>query len=374
MDKKGTFEELAKAFELKTLPESEVEISGDVPAEVVGQYKDAALLEIASQLDLPGFRKGHVPPDVALKRVGEVAALEEAVELFVKDFYPELLDLKKVDAVGRPDIRITKLAPGNPIGLTIRAAVYPEVNLPKNWKSLEKDIKLEEAEPATEDEIKQTIDSLLKSRAVPPTKTVDDTGAPSAADAEGAPVQLPELTDEFAQSIGAFKTVDELKAQIAKGIGEEKQARAKDARRAKIIDKLLEETTVAVPAIFVESELDKIINQMREDVTRFGITYEDYLKQSSKTEEGVRNDFREQAKKRAKLQLTLNKIATDEKIEADKEAVDTEMQHALQHFPDANHALLRIHIETVLRNEKTLQLLEGIASPKNEVEAHNHAH
>src|SRR6266404_1905824 len=168
MNISGKFEELAKTFALKELPESEVEITGDVPAEVVAEYKDAALMHIAGELDLPGFRVGHVPPEVAAKKVGDIAVLEESVELFVKDFYPELVELKKIEAVGRPDIRITKLAPGNPVSLVIRAAVYPVVNIPKNWKEIEKDIKLEEAQPATEDEIKQTIDSLLKSRAVPP--------------------------------------------------------------------------------------------------------------------------------------------------------------------------------------------------------------
>jgi FKBP-type peptidyl-prolyl cis-trans isomerase (trigger factor) len=369
MNKAGKFEELAKNFALKELPESEVEITGDVPAEVVSDYRDAALMHIAGELDLPGFRKGHVPPETAAKKVGELAVLEESVELFVKDFYPELVEIKKLEAVGRPDIRITKLAPGNPVSLVIRAAVYPVVNLPKNWKIIEKDIKLDEALPATDAEVQQTIDSLLKSRAVPPTLTEAEV-----AEGKKAEAILPELTDEFAKSLGAFTSVEHLKEQIKKGIGEEKVRAAKDARRAKIIDELLKETTVAVPAVFVESELDKIMSQMQEDVARFGMTFEDYLKQSSKTEESVRNDFREQAGKRAKLQLTLNKIATDEKIEADKEEVDAEMKHAIEHFPDANMALLRIHIETVLRNEKTLQLLEGNQNPKNEPAKHGHAH
>jgi trigger factor len=116
---------------------------------------------------------------------------------------------------------------------------------------------------------------------------------------------------------------------------------------------------VAVPRIFIESEQDKIIAQMKEDVSRFGLSYEDYLKRINKTEEALRNEFREQAAKRAKLQLALNKIAEVEKMEADKEAVDTEMKHALEHFPAASPELLRIHIETVLRNEKILQLLES---------------
>ena len=367
--RKMKFEELAKTFALKELPESEVEITGEVPAEAVADYKDTALMHIAGELDLPGFRKGHVPPDVAAKKVGELAVLEECVELFVKDFYPELVEIKKLEAVGRPDIRITKLAPGQPVSLVIRAAVYPVVNLPKNYKEIEKNIPLEEAQPATDAEVQQTIDSLLKSRAVPPTLTEAEVAEGKKADAI-----LPELTDEFAKSIGAFTSVEHLKEQIKKGIGEEKVRAAKDARRAKIIDELLKETTVAVPAVFIDSELDKIMSQMQEDVARFGMTFDDYLKQSSKTEEGIRNDFREQAAKRAKLQLTLNKIATDEKIEADKEEADAEMKHAIEHFPDANLALLRIHIETVLRNEKTLQLLEGNPNPKNEHVEHNHEH
>src|SRR5271154_780191 len=107
-------------------------------------------------MELPGFRVGHVPPDVAAKKVGEMAVLEECVELFVKDFYPELVELKKIEAVGRPDIRITKLASGQPISLVIRAAVYPVVNLPKNYKEIEKGIKLEESLPATDAEVQQT--------------------------------------------------------------------------------------------------------------------------------------------------------------------------------------------------------------------------
>jgi trigger factor len=234
------FEELAKAFALKELPESEVEITGDVPADMINEYKDAALTHIAGELDLPGFRVGHVPTDVALKKVGELTVLEEAVELFVKDFYPELVELKKIEAVGRPDIRITKLAPGQAVSLVIVAAVYPVVTLPKNWKEIEKGIALEEAQPATDEEVKQTIDSLLKSRAVPPTLTEDEVKEGKKAEAI-----LPELTDEFAKSLGAFESVDKLKEQIKKGIGEEKQRTAKDARRAKIIEALVAETVVA---------------------------------------------------------------------------------------------------------------------------------
>ncbi len=353
-----SLEEIAKSFAFKKLPDSEAEMSGEVPADTLAPYRERALTHLAEHIELPGFRPGHVPAEMALKKVGETAVLEEAVEMLMQDLYPALIDAHKPDAVGRPEIRITKLAPGNPVGLTVRVALYPEVTLPKDWKKTGEKISLDTAEPATDEEVEKTIESLRQSR-----KVKKDDGTE----------ELPELTDDFAKSLGAFQTVEELKTQIKKGIGEEKERAAKDARRSKIIDALLDKTTVEVPRIFVESELEKILAQMREDIGRMGLKFEDYLKHVNKTEEAVRDEFRDQAKKRAKLQLTLNKIAEAEKIEADKEAVEAEIKHAMEHFPDANPELVRVHIETVLKNEKVLRMLEGDTTPVTAA-PHDHNH
>lgn len=350
------FEELAKSFSLKNLPESEVELTGEAPYEVVAPYRDAALVHIAEHLEMPGFRPGKVPASMALQKVGEVAVLEEAVELFVKDFYPELVEVLKLDAVGRPDIRITKLAPDNPVGLVIRTNLYPQVEVPALWKKLHEEVALEAAPEATDEEVAQTLETLQKNVAASKTQSENQI-----LDAEGKPIPppLPPLDDAFAKTVGAFETLAQLKEQVKKGIGEEKQRAARDKRRGQLVEKLLDITPLAVPKIFIESELEKMLAQMREDVSRFGMSWEQYLEQVSKSEEAIRNDFREQATKRAKLQLILNKLAEDEKIEADEKAVEEEMSHALEHFPEAKPGLLRIHIETVLRNEKILKLLEG---------------
>jgi FKBP-type peptidyl-prolyl cis-trans isomerase (trigger factor) len=340
-DKK--FEDIAKQFALKALPDSEVELSGDIPYAAIEPYKAQALKHLAEHLELPGFRPGKVPQEVALKKIGELSVLEEATELFVKDFYIELIEARKVEAVGRPNIAITKLAAGNPVGLVVRVSVYPQVALPKDWKSIGKAIPLDEAAPATDEEIQKTIEDLQKSRA---TK-----------DQDGKEV-VPELNDEFAKSLGAFDTTDALKEQIRKGITEEKARVARDKRRSAIIEALSDKAALEVPAIFIESELQKILAQMREDIERMGMQMDDYLKRTGRTEEDIKNEFRDQARKRAKLQLLLNKIAEEEKLEADQTAVDAEMKHALEHFPDAKPDLVRIHIETVLKNEQVLKLLE----------------
>jgi len=337
--------DLAKQFALKTLPDSQVELTGDIPYDTVLPYRAKALAHIAEHLELPGFRPGKVPADMALKKVGEVAILEEAVEMFVKDFYAELIEANKVDAVGRPDIRITKLAPGNPVGLTVVASVYPEVEVPKDWKNLHTEIALELTAPATVEEVQKTLDDLQKSRAPKPE--------------EGKEPLLPELNDEFAKSLGAFESLAALREQIQKGITEEKARQAREKRRGKLIEALLLKSKLEVPSVFVESELQKILAQMSEDLEKMGLTMEDYLKRTNKTEEDIRGEFRDQARKRAKLQLLLNKIAEEEKVEADQTAVEHEIKHALEHFPQAKPDLVKIHIETVLRNEQVLKLLEG---------------
>lgn len=363
------FEELAKSFSKKSLPDSEVELTGEIPAETVAPYREKALMLLAEGLELPGFRKGHVPADMALKRIGEVAVLEEAVELFMRDFYPDLVVAHVAGAIGRPDIRITKLAPENPVGIVIRTSVYPTIELPKKWKEVGKGIEVETVADILDAEVDEALTSVRRARANANLTEQElgekKSGLPGAGDprtfSEQDPAKeevLPELNDEFAKSLGSFEGVEDLKQKIKENMKAEKEQKARDTRRGKVVEALLEQVNIEVPSIFIDSELEKILGQMREDTTRFGLSFEDYLERVGKTEEQIRADFRDQATKRAKLQLTLNKIAETEKIEADPEKVETEFKHALEHFPDARPDLVKIHIETVLRNEQVLQLLE----------------
>jgi FKBP-type peptidyl-prolyl cis-trans isomerase (trigger factor) len=317
-------QDVAKTFTKKTLPDSEVELSGEIPFDVIAPYEKQALEGLAKELELPGFRKGHVPAEMARKRLGDISVLEEQVELCMRSFYPALIEAQGLDAVGRPQIAITKLAPGNAVGIVARTAIYPEVKLPKDWKGIAKEIPLE----------------------------------PIVFEAPSETLKEEEKNDEIEkQSIE--KTPEDIEKEKVR-----QEWLAKEKRRGAIIDALLAKTEVAVPKVFVESELEKIIAQLKDDVTRLSaqaggaMPFEAYLKAVGKTEESLREEFRAQAASRAKLQLTLNKIADEEKIEADPEAVEQELKHAQEHFPDARPDLLRIHIQTVIRNEQILKSLE----------------
>ncbi len=412
MSKSEHLDEIARTFVLTNLPESAVELTGEIPFEDIEPFQEKALKHFAEELKLPGFRRGHVPLDMVMKRVGEITILEEAVEHFMRDFYPALIIEHNLDAIGRPDIRITKLAPGNPVGIIVRTTVYPEITLPEGWRTHSSTVPLDDAPAVVVDsEVDNALESIRRahtkaaaesasaaSSSSPAAEEVDSAAAPEEAgkvDSSAGPVvdaaestfpasspvtdipaedTLPVLDDAFAQSLGPFADLADLKAKMRENLLQEKTKQAHDKRRGKIIDSLLAKVDLAVPSVFVDSELEKIVAQMQDDVTRYKLTFEEYLKRINKTEDEIRGELRDQAGKRAKLQLILNKIASDEKMEAEKEAVDEEMKHALEHFPEARPDLLRIHIETVMRNEKVLQLLEGVPSPTPlSHEGHDHS-
>ena len=108
----------------------------------------------------------------------------------------------------------------------------------------------------------------------------------------------------------------------------------------------------------VENELNKMQAQFGDDVKRMGVKVEDYLKHTKKNFEELRKEWRADAEKRAKLQLILARISTLEKIEADKEQIEKEAAHLLEHYKEANPAKAMEYIKMLLINQKVFEFLD----------------
>ena len=115
--------------EIKKLERSEIEIAGAISAEELEQYRKKAELKLSENLTIPGFRKGHIPEAILLQKVGSQAVLEKMAEDALAQWYPKFIAENKLDAIGRPEVTITKLAEGNPFEFKIQVAVMPEVML-----------------------------------------------------------------------------------------------------------------------------------------------------------------------------------------------------------------------------------------------------
>lgn len=353
-------------IKIRKLPKSMVEIEGEIPADVFESYYSKTLKKIGESIELPGFRKGKAPESVILANVKEAHLLEEMAELALSDHYPKIMagenNSAKIDAIGRPDIGITKLARNNPLGFKITVAVLPEIKLP-DYKKIAKKVRSDLGNSkrsdleVTNEELEATIMDIRKSRA--PKVHMSEAQVSDTKDPVSDTLNLPELNDEFVKGLGPFENVEDFKAKLRENLKLEKENSEKEKTRLKIIEKIIEDSVLEVPELLTNMEIDKIIYRMESDITQMGLEFEDYLKHINKTKEDLRKDFEKDGEKKAKLSLILNEIAKAENIKADEEAVAKEVAAILEHYKDADPERAQMHAENVLTNEKIFQFLES---------------
>jgi len=347
-------------IKINKLPKSELEIEGEITADSFEAYYDKALKHIGEHAELDGFRKGKAPESVLLSKVPEIKILEEMAEMALGENYPKILEENKIDAIGRPEITITKLGRKNPLSFKIKTAVIPEVKM-ADYKKIAKEMMAEITDEekktdVTEEEMEKVVLDILKSRA--PKVEIAEGVEPKEGEKKLEPV-LPELNDEFVKAMGPFENVEDFKNKIRENMKLEKENALKEKTRIKIIEKIIEKSEVDVPELLITLETNKIIARMQDDIARMGLKFEDYLGHLKKTEEEIRADFRKDAEQRSKLSLVIADIAKKEELKPEEEEIQTEVDHILEHYKDADPQSARMHTENVLTSEKVFQFLEA---------------
>jgi len=361
---------------------STVLVTGELPWEDFKQYRPKALKKLSELVSIDGFRKGHIPEDVLVKKVGEISILEEMANLAFQILYPEIVLENKIEAIGRPSIQITKLAEGNPLGFSITTPVLPEVKLPDYKKIAGEVNKKKEKDEVTDKEIEETIEEirtmkakqdLFKKMQEGQTEHVHDENCnhehdetPNNKDESIEEVQkridekleLPEFNDDFVKTLGDFKDVEDFKIKLKENLSFEKDRRASDKHRLDIIDGVLSKTDLDIPEIMIDAEIDQIVHSMKADISRMGMTFEKYLESTGKTEEDIRKSVKGDGEKRAKLQVVVASIAKQENLHPEEERVLQEIETIKKHYPEAREDSVRGYVETILTNDIVFKFLE----------------
>lgn len=335
-------------MEIKNLENSEIEIAGEITAENFEKWREKAVKDISAGAEIPGFRKGMAPENIIVQKFGEMSVLEEMAELALAAAYPEILEKNNINAIGRPQVSITKIAKNSPLGFKIRTAIVPEISLP-DYKKIASEVsssKNKEEVSVTEEEISKVIDGIRRQREGKVTKSKEET-------------PLAPLTDEVAKSLGNFGDIDDLKLKVKENLISEKIWREKQKKRAAIAEKIMEKTEAALPKVLVEQELERMLVQFKGDVANMGVKFEDYINHLKKTEEEMMKDWQKDAEKRVKLELALAKIALVEKISPSEEEVGKEAGHILEHYKGADKERTIAYAESLLTKEKVFEWLEN---------------
>jgi trigger factor len=173
----------------------------------------------------------------------------------------------------------------------------------------------------------------------------------------------PKVDDEFAASVGPFKTVADLKADIKNQLRAEKQQEADRQFDNELLQKIAEKAEVVIPEALVEEEVDRIEEEEKRNVLYRGQTWQEHLDQEGVTAEEHRKRSKEGAELRVKAGLVLGEISQVEKITVTPEELEVRLMLLKNQYPDpAMQAELEKpenirDIQSRMLTEKTLNLL-----------------
>jgi trigger factor len=182
---------------------------------------------------------------------------------------------------------------------------------------------------------------------------------------------VPELSDEFAKSVGNFETVDKLREATRANLLLEKQQREDEKFRGELLNEFVEKSAVAVSEQLIDQEMQSLRHEVEHQVSHRGGTFEQYLHSLGKSEEEFAKELRPEAERRIKGGLVLAQYAKEQQIDADEREITTEltmqaMQSGLEQKQleeQSQNPELRSRIRSQLITRKAMQHLSEAVSP-----------
>ena len=335
---------------VEQLSPTRVKITVEVPFTDLKPSMDQAYRDIAKAVNIPGFRKGKVPPMVIDQRFGRGVVIQEAFNHSWQGFYTAAVTENKLSPLASPNLEVTKLEDGDLIEFTAEVDIRPEFSLPEfdtiaaSVDSVEVPDDLVDGQldllrgrfgsretvdrPAQNDDI-VTINLVASRDGEPlPEATASDLdytvgsgqmvdgldqavaglsageSAKFASTLVGGPLkgeqadievtvskvqqqELPELDDEFAQMASEFDTLDELRADVRERLtAAAREQQASDARDA-VLENLVNQVDIEVPENLITAESEARKEQIGGQLEAAQLSLAQYLDEA---EEGKSED------------------------------------------------------------------------------------
>lgn len=144
--------------------------------------------------------------------------------------------------------------------------------------------------------------------------------------------ELPPLDDELAKLDGRHETLDELREALRADLTQEAENTQKERVIEEMVDRMMEDAQLVYPPAAVEAHLDDMVEDFKTRLTRSGWQFQDYLNLQGMTEQGLRDDFRENAERQLRRQLVLRQFILDERLRVAAADLDAVIDQRLARF------------------------------------------
>lgn len=326
---------------------AEVSITGTIPKERIEAELSKALSRIQNELALPGFRKGKVPVDKVREYVGEKGLWREAAENALNAEAEAILKEHEILPVMPIGASLKSSDANTDVPFEIIAIVAPTCSVDGYKETAESAIK--KLEPLDREKEKEIAIASLRQQARAMTKS----------EGEGP------LNDEEAKTLGMenataaeFFITDEAEHAV--------ENRELQRKRGAIAEALIAKASCDIPRIMITEEANALLEATKKDIASRGLPWNEYLKRTNKTDEGIREELIMPAEKRVALDIIFAEISRAEKIKPD-EKEEERLAHALV-SQGVDHDQAHNYVRATVMREKVWEVLGARA-----VE-HNHEH
>ena len=138
--------------------------------------------------------------------------------------------------------------------------------------------------------------------------------------------ELPELDDEFAKDVSEFDTLAELRDDARARILESVKLQCENEAKDKVIAQVYENNKIEAPATMVADEMDRMIQELEQQMRYQGLNIQQYLQFTGSTLDDFRNEIKPEAEKRVATRIVLRSIGEVENVEVTDEDLDKELQ------------------------------------------------
>ncbi len=184
-------------------------------------------------------------------------------------------------------------------------------------------------------------------------------------------ITKPVIDDAFASTVGPFKTLEDLKADIKKQLHHEKQKQADSQLQNELVSEIVNQSNVSLPVQLVDEQTERLKTEVRQNLTYRGQTWQEMLEAEGTTEDAfVAKELRPEAERRVKTGLVLAEIASKEGVDVTPEEIDQQLQLLKAQYQDAamqaelDKPSARQEIASRLVTEKTVRMLIDNATAK----------
>jgi trigger factor len=408
--------------EVEELPENRVRLTVQVPSHDVHHAVEHAASDLAASVKIPGFRKGKVPRQVLIQRVGKERLLAEAIDSHITGWFWNAAASSRVRPVEQPEYDFELPASENEdwkFTATVAVQAKPEV---ADWTQLE--VGATEVE-VPEELVQQELDALrttvaelvpVEGRPVGPEDTVIvdlvspngetrrdyvvelgrgavveeiENGVPGMSAGETKEIDfdvadgskqtvtvtvkeikekvLPDVDDALALAATEFETLAELREDIETRLRDQIEQEVEAQFRADVADALVGASKVDASGPLVESRTRELLRGLASQVESRGVQLETYLSMTGQNPEDLIQRLREEATRSVARELVLEAAAEKLGIDVTDEEIETLVREQAEVMgDDAEQTLLQLResgrIETLRDDIRMRNALDRVAS------------